>query len=146
MQVAQQTVERRTGTQQFIDVMIDERQEMWVLYCKVAGLKPFACEAPEHGLINQFCQVLVDYISSGHFGLYERIIEGEERRRVVREVAAEVYEQIAKTTDAALGFNDYFEAAGTSAPDTTFSRVLSELGEALATRIELEDRILDRMK
>jgi regulator of sigma D len=146
VQVAQQTVERRTGTQQFIDAMLDERQEMWVLYCKVAGLEPFPREAPEHALINEFCQVLVDYTSSGHFGLYERIIEGKERRRAVREVASDVYEKIAKTTDAALGFNDYFEAAGTGPLDTTMSRMLSELGEALATRIELEDRIIDRMK
>jgi len=145
VQVATQTVERRTGTQKFVQDMIAERQEMWVLYCKAAGLEPFTDEAPVRQALDVFGQVLVDYISAGHFGLYERIAAGKERRRAVRAAAGEVYEEIARTTDVALAFNDRYEAGSGFALDTDFAKDLSELGEALALRIELEDRILARM-
>lgn len=118
---------------------------MWVLYCKVAGLEPFSGTGQERGLVEEFCQILVDYISTGHFGLYERILEGKERRHAVRQVAADVYERIAQTTDAAVSFNDLYDATRKFDMDEEFAHDLSRLGEALAVRIELEDLIIERM-
>ena len=34
-------------------------------------------------VLNDFLEILVDYIASGHFGLYRRIAEGTERRSPV---------------------------------------------------------------
>ena len=148
MQPLIETVERRVGTQRFVEQMLEERQEMWVLYCKVAGLEPFENRErhpTSKELVDEFCQVLVDYISTGHFGLYERIAEGKERRGAVRSAAACVYERIARTTDVAVSFNDMYDATRTFDLNDDFARDLSELGEALALRIELEDAILERM-
>jgi len=143
--IVQSPGERRTGTHRFIDEMSEERQEMWVLYCKVAGLEPFEEVSSSPELMEAFCQVLVDYISSGHFGLYERIVEGKERRRAVCEVAAEVYERIAQTTDVALKFNDTYDPGSQLERSEQFAHDLSALGEALALRIELEDRVIGKM-
>ena len=138
--------ERSTGTGRFVRDMIDGRQEMWVLYCKVAGLQPFREPGRVPEVLERFCQVLVDYISTGHFGLYERIAAGCERRREVRDVAAEVYGRIAQTTDIAVRFNDTYDGGAGVVIGPAFARDLSELGEALALRIELEDRILERLR
>ena len=145
MELATLAGDRRIGTQSFVNEMVEERQAMWVLYCKVAGLEPFNESRSIRELVEQFCQVLVDYVSSGHFGLYERIAERKERRRGVLEVAADVYERIAQSTDIALKFNDTHEPGSNFELDDEFARDLSELGEALAVRSELEDRIIEKM-
>ena len=75
--------DRRSGTRSLIDNMLTERQRMLVLFERLAGVEPYADEMPNDKLLREFSQILVDYIASGHFGLYERISEGKERRRGV---------------------------------------------------------------
>ncbi|MCH9674137.1 MAG: sigma D regulator [Gammaproteobacteria bacterium] len=138
-------VERRSRSRAIVDKMVAERQEMWVLYCKVAKLAPFSDEVPARDLLASFCQVLVDYIASAHFGLYERIVQGTERRKAVSDLATELYPHISHSTDVALAFNDRYESSRDFDLDESFSRDLSTLGEHLATRIELEDQLIDAM-
>ncbi len=137
--------ERRVQTSQMIEELLQERQQMWQLYCEVAELKPFDQHSePLEAILDRFCQVLIDYISLGHFGIYRRIIEGTERRRRVVEAAERFYPRIAEATEVALKFNDRYENAQLTDHDV-LRRELSKLGEALATRIELEDRLIDAM-
>ena len=89
-----------------------------------------------------FCQILVDYMASGHFGLYQRISDGKERRRAVIDIAEKLYPKIAKTTEDAVAFNDYFDTPSDTKRINDLSHHLSQLGETLATRIELEDRLI----
>ena len=79
----EQSRDRRSGTRALIDKMLSERQHMLVLFERLAGVAPYADEMPDNELLQEFSQILVDYIASGHFGLYERIVEGTERRRGV---------------------------------------------------------------
>ena len=51
--------------------------------CEVLGLKPFTADKPVKDLLGEFNSVLVDYIAAGHFSLYQRIVEGNERRQAV---------------------------------------------------------------
>ena len=60
-------------------------------------------------------------------------------------MAAEVYQRISTTTDVAVRFNDAYDASSDFELDENFAGDLSSLGEALALRIELEDKILARM-
>lgn len=137
--------ERRVHTSQMIKELLQERQQMWNLYCEVAELKPFdQHKEPLEKILNRFCQILIDYISLGHFGIYRRIIEGTERRRSVIEAAEKLYPLIAEATEVALKFNDGYEN-GQFTDRTLLNHELSKLGEALATRIELEDRLIDAM-
>ncbi len=140
--------ERRTGTHFTIEKLMAERAEMLTLFCRVAGLEPFEHHRgriPAKELLQEFCQVLVDYLAAGHFSLYERIANGTERRINVADLAAQVYPKISDSTQAALDFNDkydgqYFEIA------MGFQDDLSKLGEILAGRIELEDRLIDEIR
>ena len=142
---AQEQRERRSGTRTLIDKMLTERQRMLVLFERVAGVEPYADEMPNDELLQEFSQILVDYIASGHFGLYERISEGKERRRGIVKLAEELYPRIANTTQVAIEFNDIYEKANGESISDNLSNMLSKLGEELAVRIELEDQLISEM-
>ena len=137
--------DRRQYTSKIVQELLDERQQLWSLYSALAARQPFTGNEPLAPKIREFCQLLIDYISLGHFGIYQRINDGTERRRVVLDAAAEVYSRIAETTDAALAFNDRYEKLAPEALRERLAEDLSCLGEALATRTELEDRLVDGM-
>lgn len=144
--VKQTTQERRSRGQEMAAKLVSERTEMLVLFCRLAGIESYAPEdKPVQKLLQEFCQILVDYIAAGHFALYERIVEGTERRREIAELAAKVYPLIADTTDVALDFNDKYDCEDHCEILDGLSRDLSRLGEQLAARIEIEDQLLAGM-
>lgn len=137
--------DRRGGTQEMVRKLLNERQEMLSMFCRVAGLEPFKGSTPSADVLQEFCQVLVDYSAFGHFEIYERIVAGRERRTQVVEVAKEVYPRIATATEVAVEFNDKYDASDHSLDLHQLERDLGRLGEELAMRIEMEDRIIQAL-
>ena len=137
--------DRRSGTRSLIDKMLSERQRMLVLFERLAGVEPYADELPNNELLQEFSQILVDYIASGHFGLYERISQGKERRRGIVNLADKLYPRIANTTRVAIEFNDVYEKSNGERIGANLTDLLSKLGEELAVRIELEDQLISEM-
>ena len=86
--------------------------------------------------------MMVDYLAAGHFSLYERIVNGNERRQSFAQLADKLYPRIAETTQAALDFNDKYDGKNGQELSMSFDGDLSHLGELLANRIEMEDRLL----
>ena len=139
--------ERRATSAGIAEKLVAERAEMLVLFCQTAGLEPFQKETDEslaRKHLQDFCQLLMDYIAAGHFGLYERIANGNERRQGVANLAEELYPRIAQTTELAVAFNDKYDSSG-NYDATNLGKDLSKLGEELAVRAELEDRLLSAM-
>lgn len=138
------TSEKRRMAGELVRKLVTERNEVLVLFCRLAGLDSFedksAKTAPAE-LLESFCQILVDYIAAGHFILYDRVLRGEERREEIRKVAEEIYPAIAKTTETALDFNDKYNCEDQCQITNSLFQDLSKLGEVLAQRIELEDRL-----
>jgi len=141
----QEQRDRRSGTRSLIDKMLGERQKMLVLFERCAGVEPYADERPNDELLQEFSQILVDYIASGHFGLYERISKGKERRRGIVKLAEELYPRIADTTQVAIEFNDIYERSNGEDSNGKMMKMLSKLGEELAVRIDLEDQLITEM-
>ncbi len=140
--------ERRSGTREAVTKMVRERTDVLALYMRLAGLDPFAeaeQRSPAQELLQEFCQLLVDYIAAGHFSLYERIVNGTERRRDLANLAQELYPRIADTTTVALDFNDKYDGGQNCEFPETFKSDLSRLGEKLALRIDLEDKLIGQM-
>ena len=135
----------REKTNYLINELLAERKEVWSLYCCVAGVESSPPGTTIEDLLQKFCQISVDYISLGHFGLYQRIVEGNERRKAIIETAEEIYPQIAKATEAVLSFNDKYQTVTPAKILNQLSDDLSSLGEQLATRIELEDQLINEM-
>lgn len=145
-------VDRRARLHNTIESLVKLRQEVVVSYCQLAGVSSFAARdiethQVEADQLRRFCQIMVDYTAMGHFEVYQRIIEGKERRRAVKEVAAEVYPAIAETTDFLVDFNDKYDAFDGTGDDVhMLSGDLSRLGEVIAVRGELEDQLLSALE
>jgi len=139
------TTERRSHSSDLVAKLINERTEMLATFCRLAGIEPYTVNKPVQKLLQEFCQILVDYVAAGHFALYERIVEGKERRQEVAELAGQIYPRIADTTDTALDFNDKYDCEDHCTMLEELGSDLSHLGEELAVRIELEDRLLSAM-
>ena len=75
--------ERRTGSQELIQHMLKERNQLLALLLQVSSDSSHHESEQLITDLEEFVQVLVDYIAAGHFGLYERIAEGKERRKAI---------------------------------------------------------------
>lgn len=137
---------RRTRMSNVIDELLTERQQLLVCFTEVAGLDSQNAETevvlPKLKELNQW---LVDYSALGHFEIYNRIIEGKERRDSVVKVAEQVYGDIKRTTEIFIAFNDKYEGADSEDSITTLHSDLSEIGECMALRIDGEDKLLEEL-
>ena len=137
------------GSLSAIDTWLEERQQLIVSYCKLAALPPFdhkRTTMPSQNAVQEFCQLLVDYLSAGHFEVYERIVDqctvnGTDSRKL----ADRLYPKISVSTDLALSFNDAYADHLSTRNSAAFDRELSELGQALEERFELEDELIDTL-
>ncbi|WP_020562003.1 Rsd/AlgQ family anti-sigma factor [Methylosarcina fibrata] len=139
-------LERRQQAAQLIAELQSERQALWSLYCQIADLKPFTKVEQVRIKLTRFSQTLVDYVSLGHFGLYERILCGTERRNRILSVATDMYPEFSAVTEATLAFNDKYENLDVMETFDTLSEDLSAMGESLAKRFDLEDRLCELMQ
>jgi regulator of sigma D len=136
---------RRPQTSKMVDELLQEREQVWALFSELSGMKPFVPEVTLTAKVQEFCQILIDYISLGHFGVYRRIMDGTERRRRALETAQAVYPRIEEATDVALAFNDRYETLELAAVGADLEQELGRLGEALLTRFELEDQLMESL-
>lgn len=137
------TKERRRYSTHLINNMLDERKQLLALLLQLSELDGNDPDESDSELVQDFCQVLVDYIAAGHFGLYQRIASGTERRREVVELSKNIYGDIEKSTQAALEFNEKYDSENRNL--SSLPQDLSSLGEQLTTRIELEDQLIARL-
>ncbi|MCC5878427.1 MAG: sigma D regulator [Idiomarina sp.] len=142
--------QRWGGHHQALDHWLEERQEMLIRYCQMAGLPPYdkgAKGLPSSKDIQAFCEVLVDYVSTGHFEIYEHLLSAADiEDDDVRKVTMQIYPLITVTTERVLNFNDKYAETDTKAPLRDFDNDLSALGEALEIRMELEDSLLKSLE
>ncbi|QSA96069.1 Rsd/AlgQ family anti-sigma factor [Methylococcus sp. EFPC2] len=143
--ITQSVSERRQQTNKLIQELLEERQAVWAEYGAIAAMRPFGPDQPLEIELRKFCQVMIDYVCLGHFGIYQRIAEGNERRRKVVEVAERIYPRVTEVTDAAVAFNDKYEALDGVSLRRSLADDLSRLGEELAARFELEDSLIQAM-
>lgn len=134
--------ERWGGVNQIIDRWLEERQDMLVRYCALSGReKSSDNEQARAEKLRRMCQILVDYVSAGHFEIYDQLIkEGREfEDQEALKQAGDLFTVIDKTTEKVLDFNDkYLETDDLAALDED----LSVLGETLETRFRAEDRMI----
>ncbi len=138
-------VQERPRTRKIIEDMLKERQAMLVQLWNLASLDPFEEDERISGALEDFLEILVDYIAAGHFSLYERIAAGQERRQRVVTEAEKLYPRIAMTTESAVNFSEKYEDADSNSLVKGFTEDLSKLGEEITTRIELEDQLIGAM-
>ncbi len=129
--------ERRQSAQQLINSIIIERKQLLALLFQATNIS-----TPDNEFLEEFCQILVDYIAAGHFILYDRILENKERRKTINELAEIIYPEIEKYTQVALDFNEKYNTTQDDIDGEKLKNDMSILGEALTARIELEDKLI----
>jgi len=137
--VMQETPDRRLHNQHLVSELEQERSQVWALYCEIADLKPFSTCSKTQSNLTKFSQLLVDYVSLGHFGIYDYLLSGNERREKVLTSAKKIYPEFSRITEAVISFNDKYEENKNNFKINDLESDLSTLGEDLAKRIELED-------
>jgi regulator of sigma D len=138
----QATAERRVRSANQVNKIIDARTEMLALYSQLAAKRPFVKDLTVPTMLQQFCQALVDYTAHAHFQLYRHFAENRERRVSVSTVADQIYPRILTITQAILDFNEKYDCEDHCENLSDLDKDLSALGEKLADRIELEDRLI----
>jgi regulator of sigma D len=129
--------------------LLAERQQILVLFNRLVELKTSSAVAAVQSLLQQFCQTLVDYMALGHFEVYQSLdkhARDSECCRHLRQLARQLYPGIVATTQSVLAFNDCYDCQEHCEIRASFWKDLSQLGEELARRIELEDRLITAVK
>jgi len=127
---------------------LKERQELIVLYCKVDGLKELTPkETPIAVKVQALCQVLIDYVSAGHFEVYHQLMkEAEEFNEDYSDLIARLFPQIEKSTELALEFNDRYATVEQCEKSLqSLARDLNALGMVMVERFELEDQLIESL-
>ena len=142
LESCQNAQERWGGVHQLIDRWLQERHE---LVSAFGALSDTSASAAIHNEDAQrFCQILVDYVSAGHFEVYEQLtVEakafGDQRGL---ELAKQIYPRIEAITEVALAFNDRCDS-GDYRDGAALDGELKRLGQLLHERFELEDCLIE---
>ncbi len=142
------TQEQWGGSSDVIDHWLNKRQQLIVEYCKLAALQPCATKAavtelPSPDELKFFCEELVDYISEGHFKIYDMVMNKWQATGFhATDEINQTYAEIVETTDPLLNFNDRYADVSEDDDMETLDDDLSEVGELLESRFETEDQLI----
>jgi regulator of sigma D len=137
--------DRREKTQNLINKLVEERHEMMILFCEIAGVEPYGHGKSVDSLMEEFCQILVDYVALGQFELFKRITDKSERREEVTKIADKMYSKFINAAILAVDFNDKYDTKEKSKIIDDLDADLTKLGATLAVRFELEDQMIMAM-
>ena len=78
--------ERVRGSNKLVDRWLHVRKHLLVAYYNLVGIKPGkeSYMRLNEKALDDFCQSLADYLSAGHFSIYERILHKLEGKRATR--------------------------------------------------------------
>lgn len=134
-------IDKISCKQHLVETLQEERSAVWALYCRIAEMKPSFCEQTIKPMLSEFSQLLIDYVSLGHFGIYEHLLAEKQYPSPALSYAEQIYPVFSSTTASAVSFNDAYESGKRNFKPDNLERDLSLLGERLAERMELEDRL-----
>ncbi|MDF7651994.1 sigma D regulator [Pantoea sp. Acro-805] len=135
---------RVSGGNELVDAWLRARRQLLVSYYALIGMKPNkeALSALDEQALDAFCHSLVDYLSTGHFSIYERIISEMEGDSPLI-AAAQLYPALEANTDRMMQLYDsHLQQAINDDNCVEFQKALSEVGEVLESRFTLEDKLV----
>lgn len=132
------------GCSDLVDFCLRSRKQLLITYYHLVGIKPNkeSLTTLDENALDNFCQGLVDYLSTGHFTVYERFIkEMEGSDQLAR--AAIIYPSLQANTELIMQvYDSHLECAIDHDNYLEFQTALSSVGEALEARFTLEDRFI----
>jgi len=132
------------GSNELVDFWLNARRQLLAAYYQLVGIKPNkdSLTALDDEALDNFCQKLVDYLSTGHFSIYERIID-ELQGDSPLIAASQIYPALQANTERIMDYYDtHLETAIDDDNCLEFQQALSGVGEALEARFTLEDKLI----
>ncbi len=141
-----QVQEEWGGSSAVIDHWIETRQKLIVEYCKLLSLQPSTNQTiaslPSSDDLTSFCEHLVDYISEGHFKIYDMVMDRWKATGFQTNTEIDgTYSKIVLTTEPLLEFTDTY-ADKKDLDESSVIEDLSKVGEILELRFEVEDSLI----
>lgn len=124
-----------------LERLMREREEVMTLYFRVAGVDPVDTRDPDDETLKKFCKLLVDYLAAGHVTVLDPLLARRPNLAVMKEING-LYPRLSEATESALTFADRYRDAKHSRSVARYAHDLSDLGEQLAVRVDLEDRLI----
>lgn len=119
------------------------RQDLIVQYCGLSGVQKLSPSSNNCARLRKLCGLLVDYVSAGHFEVYHELLrEGEAFDDGGAARATAILANLQDSTAAALHFDEQYGEATSIVDAGLLAKDLSRLGESMAARFELEDRLV----
>lgn len=132
------------GCSDLVDFCLRSRRQLLIAYYRLVGIKPNkeSLTTLDENALDSFCQGLVDYLSTGHFTVYQRFIQEMEGSEQLAK-AALIYPSLQANTEMIMQVYDtHLEKAIDHDNCLEFQNALSSVGEALEARFTLEDRFI----
>ncbi len=122
-----------------------QRIEVSRLLVQLLSGDVLACPAVEQTqTLQTLCTELVDYVSTGHFEIYGRILPRKLRADAdLHALLQHIFHSIGQTTDTVLRFNDHFGHTTVAPPSRAFRQLLLRQSRALQLRFALEEQLLE---
>ncbi|QHQ20284.1 sigma D regulator [Pectobacterium brasiliense] len=137
------------GNNALIDQWLQARKQLLVAYYHLVGIKPNkeTLSLLDEEALDNFCQNLVDYLSTGHFHLYEKMLhEAATHSEQVLALSTQLDLALQNNTQQIMTFYDSHLAAAIDHDNCLeFQQALSHVGEALEERFTLEDRMIQQV-
>jgi regulator of sigma D len=145
MQPQNKIAANKTELKALIGSWLALRQRLMVQFHHLCSFRPFDQDNSREKILiealDRFCEELVDYISMGQFEVFEQLfgfIEKTPDNHLLTN--KRLLAEFIKTTMSALDFNDKYSQKRKL---DQLEEDLSLIGERLAHRLELEDKLVD---
>lgn len=139
------TRQRYGGRHESVDALLDARHTLLVQFVGLLDARKNRRKClPSCHAIQEFCSDLMDYVTAGHFEIYQRVVDAIEAASGRRQsVANRILPRIQTTTEFVLDFNDKY--GGEQIDEEQWLHLdedLNQLGPILEERFRQEDRLV----
>jgi len=125
-----------------LDDWLASRQSLIIQYCSLCAMhdRELGTRTTRRQRLELFCQTLMAYLSAADLELFHQLLNA--RKAADQIEPGDILPRIAASTEQLLLLHDQQLAATEPASSAELVQILSQLGEVLAARLELEDVLL----
>ncbi len=135
-----------TGTTEFHDAaksLLKARNNTLSLYKQVMSYQPFDENPLLREVLEDLCEQLVDYSGKVHFALLNNVEGNFTDNPEILGIANNISRQLVENTQKILDFQDAYNGDVIHSDIDQLTNKLSQVGEIIASRITLEDKLIN---
>ncbi|BBI73320.1 transcriptional regulatory protein AlgQ [Vreelandella aquamarina] len=144
----QNALERWGGVHSLIDRWLDQRRALLVSFIELKEACDAELEAVSKARIDTFSELLMDYISAGHFEIYPQLAEEAKafNDESALHIAAQLLERLEMSTAMVLEFDEDFVSPVRCQQNLArLPAWIDRLAKGLTERFALEEQLIARL-